>query len=158
METPVPNFFFMGVQFIHLLALSIWVGGILIIQAVVVPSLLSIKPSQQISSSLLVVILQRFHQITLFCTAALVSTGIIKFWSWENLTPWNLIRYIAIALMSAVSLYAFFKISPQLKQFKPDKCSERAQGINAKPYRLYQQSTRLMLISLICGLTALLMA
>ncbi len=148
----------MGVQFIHLLALSVWVGGILIIQAVVVPSFSYIKPSQQISSAMLAVILQRFHQLTLFCAAALVLTGIIKFWSWENLTPWNLTRYVAISLMTAVSLYAFFKISPQLKQFKLGQDSEPSQGIDERAVRLYRQSRPLMLIALSCGLTALLLA
>jgi len=148
METPLPNFYFMGVQFIHLLALSIWVGGILIIQAIVFPIFSSSKFSQQVPSTLLLEILQSFHRLTLFCAVALVSTGIIKFLSWENLTPWNLIRYVAIALMSGVSLYAFFKVSPRLIQFTSDKES----------WRLRRESTRLMLIALSCGLTALLMA
>ncbi len=157
METPVPNFYFMGVQFIHLLALSIWVGGILMIQAVIIPSFFSIKTSQRNLSALLAIILQRFNQITLLCTLALISTGIIKFWSWENLTPWNLIRYSAIALMSGISLYAFFKISPLLKQLFTAKTSESVHEIKLN-HPLYRQSTSLMRLSLSCGLTALLMA
>lgn len=154
METPVPNFYFMGVQFIHLLALSIWVGGILIIQVVVMPNLFRIKTSQQSVSHLFATILQRFNEITLLCAFALISTSIIKFWSWENFTPWNLIRYVAIALMSVISFYVFFKISPQLKQFFTAKTSQEIK-LN---HPLYQQSTRLMRLSLSCGLTALLMA
>lgn len=157
METPIPNFYFMGVQFIHLLALSIWVGGILIIQAVIIPSLSRVQITENTSVTLLTMILRRFHQLTLLCSLALISTGIIKFLSWENLTPWNLTRYSAIALMSIISLYAYFKISPQLKQFLPDNGLESTQGIDIN-HPLSQQSTRLMLISLTCGLTALLMA
>lgn len=158
METPLPNFYFMGVQFIHLLALSIWVGGILIIQAVIFPSFSSTKTSQKISSKLRTEILKRFHQLTLFCAPVLVLTSVIKFWAWENLTPWNLIRYIAISVMAAMSLYAFFKLLPQLNQLPPEQGAEPAQVTDPDLTPFYQLSTRLMLITLSCGLTALLMA
>ncbi len=100
MEVPIPNFFFMGIQFIHLLALSIWVGGIVAIGMIVAPILFRRIKSRRTAGDLMGEILRKFDLLSLFCIAALIITGMIKYWTWENLTPWNLTRYLAILVMS----------------------------------------------------------
>ncbi len=161
METPIPNFYFMGVQFLHLLALSVWVGGIILIQGVMTPTLFKSLPAQPMAEHLVYEVSLKFHHITLFCTATLIITGVIKFLRWENLTPWNFIRYAAICVMSLVSLYMAFKMNQKKQAFLLSEASEGEEGLQQEPLRnnhFNLLSGKLMMLSLVCGVTALLMA
>ena len=117
MEVPIPNFYFMVVQFIHLLALSVWVGGIVAIGLIVAPILFRRIKSRRTAGELMGEILRKFDILSLFCIAALIITGIIKYWTWENLTPWNLTRYLAILVMSGGGLYSALVVSPKLRSW-----------------------------------------
>ncbi len=162
METPIPNFYFMGVQFIHLLALALWVGGIVIIHGIVAPSLSTANLSPELYNILISRIFRRFHQMTLFCAAALIVTGIIKFWRWENLTPWNSIRYFSISIMVLVSAYMAIQgknvINRLIFPSKTVKNSNLAKWHTGPETDDILQSDVLVLISFICGLAAILMA
>lgn len=162
METPVPNFYFMGVQFFHLLALVIWVGGMVVIRCIVVPILLHLSPSQQGRNLALREIFKRFYRITLVCAGVLVVTSVIKFLTWENLTPWNTMRYSAIFGMCWISLYVNSGILSRRAQSKTsiptslpeDTTQSESRDLN----RLSARADRLMMGSLVCGVTAILMA
>lgn len=145
----------MGIQFVHLLALSLWIGGIVVIQEVLMPIRAQAAPTPLGADHFLAKIFLKFDQITLFCAGALMVTGIIKFWRWENLTPWNLTRYTAIALMSVIAIYTAIKISPKRIQ----NVVQAHSGTSGESQEnLDRLSTRLMRINLICGAAALLMA
>lgn len=166
MEVPIPNFYFMGVQFVHLLALSVWVGGSVMVGAIVAPTLFRRVKSRRTAGELMGEILRKFDRVILFCAAALVVTGIIKYWSWENLTPWNLIRYLAILVMTAGGLYSALVISPQLNEWLASPSGEKGEGRARTPgesprsdfNQLHHASVRLMTLNLVCGVIALLMA
>jgi len=162
LEVPIPNFYFMGVQFIHLMALSIWVGGSVMVGAIVAPTLFRRIKSRRTAGELMGEILRKFDRVILFCAAALVATGIIKYVTWENLTPWNLIRYLAILIMTAGGLYSALVISPRLNEWLSspgEKGAETAgEGPRSDFNQLHHASVRLMMLNLICGVIALLMA
>lgn len=162
METPVPNFYFMGVQFLHLLALSVWVGGLLIIRCIVVPILLESSPSRQSGHLVLHEIFRKFCKITLICAGVLLASGVLKFFSWENLTPWNAIRYTAIFLMILLSLYVNYGVFPRMSgttvPVSTSSLGNTKRSSQPQLNHLYALADRLMMISLICGLTATLMA
>lgn len=129
MEVPIPNFYFMGIQFIHLLALSIWVGGIVAIGLIVAPILFRRIKSRRTAGELMGEILRKFDLLSLFCIAALIITGIIKYWTWENLTPWNLMRYLAILVMSAGGLYSALVVSPKLRSWMVSQSSAKVGAV-----------------------------
>ena len=171
MEVPIPNFYFMGIQFIHLFALAIWVGGIVIIGAIVAPTIFrKIEPRQQ-AGELMGRILSKFDKVALGCSGVLIVTGIIKFFTWENLTPWNATRYLAIMIMSGVCFYSVFVISPRLRVLISQRQSEDKTDENSTAEespeseiprtefsQLHLTSVRLMMVNLACGTLALLMA
>ncbi|MFY9269250.1 MAG: DUF4149 domain-containing protein [Candidatus Manganitrophaceae bacterium] len=157
MEVPIPNFYFMAVQFIHLLALSVWVGGIVSIGMIVAPTLFQKGRSRQTGGELMGEILRKFDIVSLACIAALAITGVIKYWTWENLTPWNLSRYLSILVMSGAGLYSAFAVSPKLRSWTGSPASANAISISDFN-RLHHLSIRLMTLNLICGVVALLMA
>lgn len=171
MEVPIPNFYFMGIQFIHLLALTVWVGGIVIIGAIVAPTIFKKIEPRRKAGELMGQILSKFDKLALSCSGALISTGIIKFFTWESLTPWNATRYLAIVIMSGVCFYSVFVISPRLRARLPhhpfgvqaDKQDTAEQGPGTEApdtdfSKLHLISVRLMKVNLVCGTVALLMA
>jgi len=161
METPVPNFYFMGVQFLHLLALVVWVGGIVILQSIVAPALICFSSSRQFAALILREVYNRFHRTTLVCAAVLLASSGIKFLRWENLTPWNSIRYSAIFVMTSVAIYMNLRLFPQLYLAEdPSAASNIGSPVlpAAELNRLHVLSDRLMMTSLICGVTAILLA
>lgn len=130
MEVPIPNFYFMGIQFIHLMALSIWVGGIVGIGLIVAPTLFRRIKSRKAAGELMGEILRKFDIVSLFCIAALIITGIIKYWTWENLTPWNLTRYAAILVMSGGGLYSALVVSPKLRGWMAYQSSPKVAAVS----------------------------
>lgn len=161
METPIPNFYFMGVQFLHLLALSVWMGGIVAIKGIVSPILFKSISPRQLNTLLMSEFLKQFNRITLFCAGALIVTGMIKFWAWENLTPWNTIRYFAIIVMSLVSFYLTLKgsdVKSQSVASATETLDEPLSGSLSARGPQDLMPDRLMMVSFVCGLTALVMA
>ncbi len=130
MEVPIPNFYFMGVQFIHLLALSILVGGIVAIGFIIAPTLFRRIKSRRTAGELMGEILRKFDILSLFCIAALIITGIIKYWTWENLTPWNLTRYLAILVLSGGGLYSALVVSPKLRSWMASQSSAKVGAVS----------------------------
>lgn len=130
MEVPIPNFYFMFVQFIHLLALSIWVGGIVGIGLIVAPILFGRIKSRRTAGELMGEILRRFDIVSLYCIVALAVTGVIKYATWENLTPWNLIRYLAILVMSGGGLYSALVVSPKLRSWMAAQSSSKVTSVS----------------------------
>lgn len=159
MEVPIPNFYFMGVQFVHLLALSLWVGGLVVTATITAPVLFSVLPSRALAGQVFSEIHKKLERVLLASSAALVMTGVIKYRTWENLTPWNLGRYIAIGIMSVSILYSFTGLSPRLRALQVQEAgaafsSER----EAEFKRLHRLSYRCMWVNLIGGLVVLLLA
>jgi putative copper export protein len=158
-EFPVPNFYFMGVQFVHLLALALWVGGIVMAGMITAPVLFTRLPSRKLAGELFGEVIKRFERLILACIVALIVTAVIKYLTWENLTPWNLSRYIAIVIMSACGLYSAFGLSPRLRELQ----AQIARGSGSTEHealfeRLHRRSFLCLVISLICGLVVILLA
>ncbi|HET6369827.1 MAG TPA: DUF4149 domain-containing protein [Nitrospiria bacterium] len=159
MEVPIPNFYFMGVQFVHLLALALWVGGIVMAGMVAAPVIFSRVPSRKLAGEVFGEIFRRFERVILVCIVALVATGIIKYVTWENLTPWNLTRYIAIGIMSACGLYSSLAVSPRLRALQTEIADGKGTPDQEALFdRLHRVSFQCMIVSLICGLIAILLA
>ncbi len=159
METPVPNFYFMGVQFLHLLALAVWVGGIIILQSIVAPTLLHVSPSRQAGDLVIHTIFKKFYKTTLLCAGVLLATSAVKFFNWENLTPWNAIRYLAISVMIFVSCYVSFRLFPRMDLlFASASDSENTFAPSMQLNRLCARSDRFLMVSLVCGIGAILLA
>ena len=133
----------MGVQFVHLFALSVWVGGIVVLAGVVTPALtLGMPPSGETGERLMREIHRRFNTVALVCAVFLLVTGLIKFVTWEHLTPWNGIRYLALVTMSALCFASALKGRSNVTG------AARSSGLQ----------DRTMLVNLLCGMTVLLMA
>lgn len=159
MEFPIPNFYFMGVQFVHLLALAIWVGGLIMAGLVAAPVLFTRLSSKKVAGEVFGEMMRRFERLVLFCIVLLVLTGIIKYLTWENLTPWNLTRYVAIGIMSIAGIYSAWAISPKLRALQEQIGEGKGSGEHEALFtRLHRKSFQCMQVILVCGLIVFLMA
>lgn len=162
MEVPIPNFYFMAVQFVHLLALTLWVGGLVMAGMITAPVLFSRLSSRKLAGEIFGEVVRRFERLILICIVALIGTGIVKYLTWENLTPWNSTRYAAIAVMSVCGIYSAWGLSPRLmalqRQIGEAPGASAATEKEAVFERLHRRSFQCMVISLVCGLIVLLLA
>ncbi|MFQ5456167.1 MAG: DUF4149 domain-containing protein [Nitrospirota bacterium] len=158
----MPNFYFMGVQFFHLMALAIWVGGMVIIMFIAAPAIFKRLESRTLAGEITGEILRKFDIIVFFCISALVITGIIKYLNWENPTPWIIMRYMAILVMSLSAIYSSGIISPKMRSLKSKISSFDTLPENNHNRIAFNQLHRIssicMFLNLICGIISILLA
>lgn len=127
---PMPNFFYMINQFVHLTSLVVWVGGIIIIGSIVAPVIFMKVESREFAGEVVGDVLARFEKIVLVCIVCIFITSVIKYVTWENPTPWILGRYITITLMTVTFLYSSFYISPKMRNLKKQFSFDIPEGKN----------------------------
>jgi uncharacterized membrane protein len=152
----------MMVQFFHLLALALWVGGSFAIGILAAPSIFKNLESRTLAGNITGEILSKLDKLTIFCIIVLAVTSMIKFSTWENANPWILTRYAAISIMSLTALYSIFVVSSRMKSLK-EKIGSFDASTENNPYRssfrnLHKVSSICMLSNLIFGVIAILLA
>ncbi len=143
----MPNFLYMGVQWAYLLALAIWVGGMIGFIVLFVPSLTDTLKREQ-TGAVIGNFLPRFRAAVSVCVGILVVTSAVKFALWETVTPWLLIRWSALGGMAGIAAYDFGILAPQLKAAKEA-------GDKKLFARLHTHATLTMGLTLLLGLVAL---
>lgn len=143
----MPNFLYMGVQWAYLLALAIWVGGMIGFVVLFVPSLAATLERGQVGA-VIGRFLPRFRAAVGACVTVLALTSVVKFLLWENVTPWLLLRWSALGAMAALAAYDFGLLAPALKTAREADDKELFA-------RLHGKATLTMGLTLLFGLTAL---
>jgi copper resistance protein D len=111
--------------FLHILSATIWIGGMLFLALVVVPTTRGLAPAER--ASLFGAVGQRFRTVGWACIGVLIVTGAInsvyRGVTWENLcsaTLWGspfgttlALKLGVVAVMLALSVYHDFVIGPR---------------------------------------------
>ena len=126
--------------FIHILSAIVWIGGMLFLALVVVPTTRGMPPPER--AALFGVVGRRFRTVGWVCIGLLIVTGIInsayRGVTWDNLfsaemwgSPFGTtlaIKLGVVAIMLALSVYHDFVIGPASvrlgSQVKPDTMKE----------------------------------
>ncbi|MFQ5560418.1 MAG: DUF4149 domain-containing protein [Nitrospinota bacterium] len=158
----MPNLTFMTVQFFHLTALALWVGGIVGIGIVAAPSIFKLSASRTLAGEIVGNILEKFGKLTLACMVVLAITSLIKYSLWETKNPWILTRYGVLLLMAAATIFSNFVVSPKMAAIKEKLGSfdttQKEDPLRVSFNNYHKVSSSLMLLSLACGLLALFLA
>jgi len=113
----VPNLTYMAVQWGYLLALAIWLGGMIAFTVLFAPSLSAVLARAD-AGRVVGVFLGRFRVAVTVCIVLLVATSAVKFMMWETITPWLLLRWCALGGMMGLTVYDFTVLAPRLAAAK----------------------------------------
>ncbi|MDH4230075.1 MAG: DUF4149 domain-containing protein [Nitrospirota bacterium] len=144
----MPNFAFMLVQWVYLLALMVWVGGMITFVVLFVPSLTTTL-DRPTAGRVISAFLGYYRSAVTVAIALLTGTSVAKFLLWErNLTPWLTARWGCLAIMVVLVLYDFGTLAPRL-------AAAKAAGDQAAFARTHRTAASTMLLTLAFGLVAL---
>lgn len=110
-------------NFLHLLATVTWIGGIIFMNFVLVPSQTAISPDQR--GKLFGAVVKRFLFLVWGSVIILIITGLYKtptqllFYPESRFGFWLTVKHIAIILMIVFGLIVTFVVSPKLRNLAP---------------------------------------
>lgn len=110
-------------QFAHLLATAAWIGGMIFMKAILVPSLAVLEPPQR--GRLMGAVARRFTALAWTSTALLAATGLLKTPNGllgDTTTDVGLLLTVKVALFAAmvvVGLVITFAVAPKLASLAP---------------------------------------
>lgn len=112
--------------FFHILATVAWIGGILIITALVIPEINRLLSDQPALHQLLLSIRKRFYRISNLSLALLIVTGVFQMTAdphYDGLlqldNEWSrvlLVKHVLILLMALAGLALQFGVAPALER------------------------------------------
>ncbi|MBI3316889.1 MAG: DUF4149 domain-containing protein [Candidatus Omnitrophica bacterium] len=147
------------IQWVHYLALSLWIGGIVFLACVAAPSIHHSMASRAIAGEIVSKILARLNLIELGCCVILVLTSFSSypFIQGYHSMIWNL--SLAFLFMGAVTAFCTFYLSPRMQSLKQkiptlDTLSSTHAG-KMEFDRLHRMYVKLMSLNLVLGMGAL---
>jgi hypothetical protein len=112
-------------RYVGLLALTLWVGGLLVLGAIVAPSIFEVLAARHIAADRLVAgalfgeVLRRFHVLSFACGAVLVSSLVLR----GVMGPRPIMfaaRLLVAFLMLAATAYSGLIVAPSIERLQAD--------------------------------------
>jgi len=159
---PVETLSFDLLQFLYHLALTVLVGGSLVLGTAVAPALFASARSRADAGTLFGSILARFDGLAIFSVVVLVITSVFKAIGFEVTGTPDLrlvLRWVALAALAIATLYSSAWANPVARQIQ-----SAMPGFDEQPpssparmefARLHRRSRRAMSVAVIFGLLAL---
>jgi uncharacterized membrane protein len=143
----MPNWAYLAINFLYHLGLAIWIGGALVLGALVAPALFKALPRAE-AGAIFGPTLRRFSRLRFVAIALVVIGAAAKYLIWERHAAnlWIAIRWLAIAALAVDVAYEIGYLEPAL---------ERARGDSAAFGRLHKRSEVLMKSALLAAVVAL---
>ena len=157
----LPNIPYLVASFVHLLGLSVWIGGIVALGAIAAPVLFRRLPRGD-AGALFGPMLRVFEKVSLVAAILTVGGAAAKAWiGGQNPNAWVLARFLDGGMVLLLAL-ANFAVHPAVRRVQ-----EANPGISSLPetdpasvlfQRLHKLSERMMMAQLWLGLIVLLFA
>lgn len=146
---------------VHYLALSVWVGGIVFLAGIAAPSIHRSMVSRPVAGELVSVMLRRFNRFEMICCPLLIVTSFSSRRFLQDQEGWIpvLLLVFAIAFMGALTTFYTYYLDPRMHQIRMssptfDNLSVKS-PVKAEFDRLHKLYVRLMSINLVIGLIVL---
>lgn len=149
----MPNWSFIAIHGLYLLALALWIGGLAALTFIVAPLAFRTLPTRQAAGQLVGAALARLDALILALIPALIATSAAKLAWYESLVPPVAARYLLLcgaALCFGLSAGA---LSPKIRQLR-DALGPIDEVPESDPRR--QRFRRLHGLSMLLGLGQLL--
>ncbi len=147
------------IQWVHYLALSLWVGGITFFSAVAAPSIHGSMASRALAGQIVGKMLKRLNLIELTCCVLLLATSFLSLRFVRERNHWLWYLILAICLMGTLTAFYSFHLAPRLEAIKTGVPTFDSLSPNHPSkiefHRLHQLYVRLMSLNLVVGLLVL---
>jgi uncharacterized membrane protein len=140
-------------QWFYILALALWVGGMVFFSFLTTPVIFSTLP-KEMAGQVLAALFPRYYQLGYLCGGILLAMTLIEALLVRHLP---LIRLLFIGLMVGMTLYAGMALRPQIHDLKVEirtveEASPRGGELKKQFSRAHRLSVILNMIVLACGL------
>src|SRR3954447_9798456 len=152
----MPNWLYIVTHTFYLLGLTIWIGGGVILGALVAPALFRSLPRPQ-AGGIFGPILRKFSRLRLAAVVVMIITAAIKHFVWEThaISIWISIRWLALVVMAEIVTYELLGLEPAMAATRPGHAADDPKRIEFQ--RLHERSESLMKAGLAFALIALLL-
>ncbi len=125
-----------------LLALIVWIGGIIFVAFVLAPTLFAVLPSTQMAGNVVSPTLSKLHWIGLFAGAVFLICSLVYNWrKYSQLRLFSATHVFAV-LMLALTAISQFTITPRMRELRSGPLSMDTLSAHAEFDRLHAWSTR----------------
>ncbi len=156
----MPNWLHLLTNLVYHLGLAIWIGGTLVLGALVAPALFRALPRLQ-AGAIFGPTLRRFARLRLAALVATIIAAGIRHALWERTpTLWISLRWAALGVLAAAVLYEQAWLEPKLEERRVRLTPEMGEE---HPERrafnvLHRRAEGLMKASLVAALLAMLLS
>lgn len=156
----MPNWLHLFTNLLYHLGLAVWIGGTIVLGALVAPQLFRMLPRHE-AGSIFGSTLRKFARLRVAALALAILAAAFKHVVWESgAAVWVSIRWAALVLMAAAVVYEIGYLERALEAHRlrltpatPDTDTQRV-AFN----RLHKRAERVMKASLVAALVALLLS
>jgi hypothetical protein len=159
-SVPVPNWLHLVINLFYHLGLAIWIGGAIVLGALVAPALFRALPRAQ-AGGIFGPALRRFARLRIGALVVTIAAAALKNVLWEQTgSLWIGLRWGALGFMAAAVLYEIAYLERALEarrvHLTPEMAEDHPQrrGFNA----LHKRAEGLMKASLVAALVAMLLS
>jgi uncharacterized membrane protein len=154
------NWLHLLTNLVYHLGLAIWIGGTIVLGALVAPALFRALPRPQ-AGGIFGLTLRKFARLRLGALIATILAAAVKYLLWESgATVWIGVRWAALGLLAAAVVYEIAVLEPRLEarrvHLTPDMGEDHPErrAFNA----LHRRAEALMKASLVVALAAMLIS
>lgn len=143
----MPNWFYLFFNFLYQLGLALWIGGSVVLGALVAPALFKALPRAE-AGAIFGPTLRRFSRLRIVAILLVIIGASARYFGWERnaANAWIAIRWMAIAFLAVVVLYEISYLEPAMERRRGD-----AEGFA----RLHHRAEVLMKSALAVAIVAL---
>lgn len=147
------------IQWLHYLALSLWIGGITFLSIIAAPSAHRSMASKAIAGEIVSKMLARFNSVEITCALLLLVTSLSSFRFIQERKEWLWIMIVVILLMGIIVLFYAYPLTARMETLKEKiPTLDVLSASNAAKMefdRLHHLYVRLMSLNLVLGLAIL---
>lgn len=156
----MPNWLHLFTNLVYHLGLGIWIGGTIVLGALVAPTLFRALPRPQ-AGGIFGPTLRKFARLRVAALVATIVAAAVKYLLWERgATLWIGVRWAALGVLAAMVVYELAVLEPALEarrvHLTPDMGEDHPdrRAFNV----LHQRAERLMKAGLVAATAALLIS
>lgn len=139
-------------RFLMLLALIVWIGGIIFFAFVEAPTLFSVLPTTKLAGDVVSASLTKLHWMGLVSGLVFLIASLLYNWQKSvQLKPF-MASHVFVVLMLILTAISQFGITPRMRELRVELLGANSEAPRVEFDRLHEWSTRLEGGVLLCGL------